>query len=139
MPDRAATGRRGCKVQGSSPDLGPRRHQGRQSVWVEVKAKAEPTLQRKTNRLEHGICRRLYQAYRRVEEITGAAVGQRGRLGGGDPPPRHGGDHDPPDMLAQIVKDAILERLDVDAHDRVLAAEEAAKAELSEMLAGIGR
>jgi len=67
-----------------------------------------------------------------MEEITGAAVGQQGRLGGGDPPPRrrHGGDNDPPDLLARIVKDEILERLDVDAYDRVLVAEDAAKANL---------
>lgn len=45
----------------------------------------------------------------------------------------------PPDVLADIVERVIRERLNLEAYDEVLAAETAAKAELAEVLLGIGR
>jgi hypothetical protein len=54
------------------PDLDVARNGAR--FWVEVKVKNGPTLHRKSGRLEHGISKRLWEHYRKVEEITGTAV-----------------------------------------------------------------
>jgi hypothetical protein len=45
-----------------------------QRIWVEVKVKAAPTYTRVTGRHEHGLPLRLYEAYRRVQAITGCPV-----------------------------------------------------------------
>ena len=45
-----------------------------QRLWVEVKTKARPDWTRKTQRLEHGIPLRHYEAYCEVERITGTPV-----------------------------------------------------------------
>src|SRR5690606_14799396 len=45
-----------------------------QRRWAEVKTKAAATYTRLTGRLEHGIPKRHYWAYRRVQEITGCEV-----------------------------------------------------------------
>jgi hypothetical protein len=87
--------------------------------------KAEPTLHRKTARLEHSTCRRL--STRGPLTAPRAVPGLRRKAGA-----------IPPDLLARIIGDAILARLNLDADDRVLATA-AARAELSKMLAGIGR
>ena len=42
--------------------------------WVEVKTKASATYTRLTGRYEHGIPLRLFQAYLRVQRITGCPV-----------------------------------------------------------------
>src|SRR5690606_7501752 len=42
--------------------------------WAEVKTKAAATYTRLTGRLEHGIPKRHYRAYKRVQEITGCEV-----------------------------------------------------------------
>ena len=43
-------------------------------MWIEVKTKAEPTLHRITNTLEHGIPMRLFKEYKAIELVTGAEV-----------------------------------------------------------------
>lgn len=43
-------------------------------MWAEVKTKAEPTLHRKTQTLEHGINLRHFRDYKRIETVTGCAV-----------------------------------------------------------------
>ena len=45
-----------------------------QRRWAEVKTKAAATYTRLTGRLEHGIPKRHYWAYKRVQEITGCEV-----------------------------------------------------------------
>lgn len=43
-------------------------------MWVEVKVKSGPTLHRLSGTYEHGISRRLFNGYQRVETITGCQV-----------------------------------------------------------------
>lgn len=45
-----------------------------QRRWAEVKTKAAASYTRITGRLEHGIPKRHYRAYKRVQEITGCEV-----------------------------------------------------------------
>lgn len=54
------------------PDLDIARHGKR--MWAEVKTKAAATFYRKLQRDEHGINRRLWCHYHRVQEITGTHV-----------------------------------------------------------------
>lgn len=70
-------GNKAPKLQGDGeawpiPDLdvakASRRH------WVEVKTKRAPSFTYVTRRLEHGIPQRHFEAYQRVEEITGTPV-----------------------------------------------------------------
>lgn len=42
--------------------------------WAEVKTKAEATFTRITQRLEHGISKRHYEHYQKVQQITGDEV-----------------------------------------------------------------
>jgi len=42
--------------------------------WVEVKAKAAPTLHRISNTLEHGINLSLFREFQALAEVTGAEV-----------------------------------------------------------------
>jgi hypothetical protein len=58
---------------------------------------------------------------------------------GGDPSATVQCEAIPPDELARIVTEAIESQLDFDAYAQVLAAENDAKAQLTEMLAGVGR
>jgi hypothetical protein len=44
----------------------------------------------------------------------------------------------PPDVLASIVEDAILDRIDTNQYAEVIAAEHGHRAELRELLAGLG-
>jgi len=43
-------------------------------VWIEVKTKAAASYTRITKRLEHGIHRRHWDEYRKVQQITGTPV-----------------------------------------------------------------
>ena len=43
-------------------------------MWAEVKTKAEATLHRKTQTLEHGISLRHFRDYKRIQVITGCDV-----------------------------------------------------------------
>jgi hypothetical protein len=43
-------------------------------MWAEVKTKSEPTFTRITQRYEHGIPRRHYLHYLKVQEVTGCDV-----------------------------------------------------------------
>lgn len=45
-----------------------------QRYWIEVKVKAKPLHYRKFDRLEHGISRRHYEAYKRVQRESGSPV-----------------------------------------------------------------
>lgn len=54
------------------PDLDTAR--GGRRIWVEVKTKGKPALYRKENREVHGIPQAHWEAYWKIQEVTGCSV-----------------------------------------------------------------